>query len=101
MEDVKKYILATGDATTSLSAKTRTSRQLNLFKALTILDSAVMVSGAIVSGGSASDSLTFTLDPNNKTTGSPQGDVTRFGRNLMDMIQKNKKKERLGTKQDP
>jgi thermitase len=37
-EEVKKYILATGDSTSSLVGKTKTSRQLNLFKALTILE---------------------------------------------------------------
>jgi thermitase len=36
--EIKKYILATGDTSQSLVAKTKTSRQLNLFKALTILD---------------------------------------------------------------
>lgn len=37
-EEVKKYILATGDSSSSLTNKTKTSRQLNLFKALTILE---------------------------------------------------------------
>ncbi|HWU43623.1 MAG TPA: S8 family peptidase, partial [Bdellovibrio sp.] len=44
-EDVKKYILSTGDAQTQLASKTRTSRQLNLYKALTILDQGVAASG--------------------------------------------------------
>lgn len=37
-QEVKKYILATGETSDSLISKTKTSRQLNLFKALTILD---------------------------------------------------------------
>ncbi|MGZ3691396.1 MAG: S8 family peptidase [Pseudobdellovibrio sp.] len=44
-EEVKKYILATGDNYSSLNGKTRTSRQLNLFKALTILGSETSMSG--------------------------------------------------------
>lgn len=97
VEDVKKYILATGDATTSLASKTRTSRQLNLFKALTILDSGVSASGVVTA-----DNLSYPSDPSLKRSG--QGDVTRFGKNLMDAIQKNQPKtppkERLGAKPD-
>ena len=37
-EEIKKYILATGESSLSLTNKTKTSRQLNLFKALTILE---------------------------------------------------------------
>lgn len=37
-EEVKKFILATGDSSPSLIAKTKTSRQLNLFKSLTLLE---------------------------------------------------------------
>lgn len=45
MTEVKKYILSTGDSQSSLMAKTRTARQLNLFKALTMLDSSVSANG--------------------------------------------------------
>ncbi|MBY0452198.1 MAG: S8 family serine peptidase, partial [Bdellovibrionaceae bacterium] len=47
-EEIKKYILATGDTASSLVAKTRTSRQLNLFKSLTILGSETGFSGTAV-----------------------------------------------------
>jgi len=43
--EVKKYILATGDVEPSLIAKTRTSRQLNLFKSLAMMDSTVSITG--------------------------------------------------------
>lgn len=59
-EDVKKYILATGDSQSSLLAKCRTSKQLNLYKALTILDSGVGVSGLIAANGA--DMPKFTGD---------------------------------------
>lgn len=45
--DTKKYLLQTGDQKTNLAEKTRTSRQLNLFKALTVLDSDLTLGGAI------------------------------------------------------
>lgn len=45
--DIKKYILGTGDTANSLLTKTRTSRQLNLFKSLTILDSDTGFSGIV------------------------------------------------------
>lgn len=45
--EIKKYILATGDTANSLITKTRTSRQLNLFKSLTILDSDTGFSGVM------------------------------------------------------
>ncbi len=48
--DIKKYILATGDTATSLMTKTRTSRQLNLYKSLTILDSDTGFSGIVSAG---------------------------------------------------
>lgn len=44
--EIKNYILSTGDTSSSLIAKTKTSRQLNLFKALTILGSETGFSGS-------------------------------------------------------
>jgi subtilisin family serine protease len=45
--EVKKHILSTGDWVQNLAEKTKTSRQLNLHKALTVLDSNVTLSGQI------------------------------------------------------
>lgn len=44
-EEIKNYVLSTGDTSSSLIAKTRTARQLNLFKSLTILGGETAISG--------------------------------------------------------
>lgn len=97
-EQVKKYILSTGDATSSLATKTRTSRQLNLFKALTILDSGLGASGVAIAID-VKDS--FNSDGSRKKTAPDStAQVTSFGRSLMDAMEKEngkrKKNERLG-----
>lgn len=46
-DEVKKYILSTGDSNMSLLAKTRTSRQLNLFKSLTMMDANTAPTGIV------------------------------------------------------
>ena len=58
IDDVKKYILKTGDAMTSLAEKTRSSRKLNLYKALTTLDEDVGATGVMaVNTGNMKDQL--------------------------------------------
>lgn len=97
-EEVKKYILATGDISTSLIAKTRTARQLNLFKSLTILSGDSSVSGA-----SYVNSMQY-ANPENSEPKVTQEDrnVVRFGKSLLEAIgpasQQGKKKQtiRLG-----
>lgn len=97
-EDVKKYILSTGDAQPQLMAKTRTSRQLNLYKALTILDQGVAASGVIAPN--SANIPTFTADPNDNMTGDRTAtDISRFGHSLMNAID-HVKKEKIGTKQN-
>jgi thermitase len=81
-EDVKKYILATGDSEQSLLAKCKTSKQLNLFKALTVLDSGVGVSGVIaVNGGGLSK---FTVE--SATAGDPR-EISSFGKALLQTLE--------------
>lgn len=85
-EDVKKYILATGDSQSSLLAKCRTSKQLNLYKALTVLDSGVGVSGIIAAN--ATDMNKFTADPQaslqgTRTPGTDTRGISSFGKALM------------------
>ena len=92
--DLKKHILATGDANPSLLAKTRTSRQLNLYKCLTVLDQNVGVSGIIISDSSQVDT-TSGSDPNNQPLGSSVKEMNQFGRGLQKLL-KNAGKERLG-----
>ncbi len=101
-EDVKKYILATGDAQTQLAAKTRTSRQLNLYKALTILDQGVSASGGVALNP---QNIKFTVDPNEKSAKNDDGvdattkEMTHFGKSLIDAITPKPRPSRLGTKQ--
>lgn len=109
-EDVKKYILATGDAQTQLASKTRTSRQLNLYKALTILDSGISVSGVSV----VNTQKQFTLETKKGNKGSSNDpadegidtsarEMSVFGRSLINAIGNDNKNRpaRLGTKQSP
>ncbi|MFM6929532.1 MAG: S8 family peptidase [Bdellovibrio sp.] len=94
-EDVKKYILSTGDAQTQLAAKTRTSRQLNLYKALTILDQGVSASGIMTVNVDSMKKLG--ADPNEAPAGRAANEVSAFGRSLIDAIGKSSK-TRVGTK---
>jgi subtilisin family serine protease len=86
-EETKKYILATGDSQQSLLAKTRTSRQLNLYKALTMIDSQITVNGSrdmggagpVTSSGGINTDDSQALDADNRR-------ITSFGRTIMDSL---------------
>lgn len=95
-DEVKKYIVSTGDPFTSLAQKTRTSRALNLFKALTILDSGVAANG-VITRGTANDSFV----PGQKENKSPTAtsEVTAFGKSLLDAVNPKPKFNRVGEKQ--
>tara|TARA_B110001454_G_scaffold219202_1_gene251973 strand:+ start:60488 stop:61855 length:1368 start_codon:yes stop_codon:yes gene_type:complete len=93
-DDIKKYILSTGDASPTLALKTRTSRSLNLFKALTILDQGMSANGVMVSGP-VHDEFSTTTKGNRELTQNP------FGKSLMEAVQKsNTPTKRLGDKKD-
>ena len=96
--DVKKYILSTGDVLPSLADKTKTSRKLNLYKALTILDQDLTASGVRAVNDSKVKMLSSKQD---EATSSIQS-TAQFGHNLLDALEKEKdkslKKERLGSK---
>lgn len=105
-EEVKKFILATGDSSQSLANKTRTARQLNLFKSLTILEKTTGISGikfldtmdrSVFSSGNTAQGNDPNVD-NKKQVDQMAG----FGQDLLRVMgQKNKKPkqpERLGTK---
>lgn len=83
-EEIKKYILSTGSSESSLLAKCRTSKQLNLFKALTMLDSGVGVSGIVAANG---------LDLKKFTVESPAAikdnrlAISGFGKALMENLE--------------
>jgi len=98
-EDVKKYILATGDVDKGLLTKTKTSRKLNLFKALTVLDQGTTASG--VKALNPVDN-NFTSDPNipkSENAEINQG-FSKFGKSLLDALEKEKKIPRMGTQQE-
>lgn len=91
-DDIKKYILSTGDASPTLAQKTRTSRSLNLFKALTVLDQGMSANGVMVSGP-VHEVFTTTKSASKDLSSNP------FGKNLMDAVQKsNGNTKRLGDK---
>jgi subtilisin family serine protease len=93
-EEVKKYILATGDSQQSLLAKTRTSRQLNLFKALTMMDSQLALSGVatapsdfvVTSGGVAEK-----RGQNTDAVDDASRGIATFGKSLMKSLQAEEK----------
>lgn len=101
--EIKKYILATGDSYSSLVAKTRTSRQLNLFKSLTILGGETNISGAQKS--KVNDEFLSDPEKNSSINQDPSlrsvSNATQFGKSLIEAIKNNpeeKKKNRLGEK---
>lgn len=86
-EETKKYVLNTGDSQSSLLAKTRTSRQLNLFKALTMMDSTAVASGLVASNlppANQIDEALPALDEANRG-------IATFGRSLMRSLQAEEK----------
>lgn len=93
--EVKNYILSTGDTSSSLVAKTKTSRQLNLFKALTILGSETGVSGT----AKAQVQDSFSSDPNQREPGSDPNleinSVAQFGQELLNNLEPKKRKPGL------
>ncbi|MFN3454666.1 MAG: S8 family peptidase [Pseudobdellovibrio sp.] len=109
-DEIKKFILATGDSSETLANKTRTSRQLNLFKALTILENSTTASGLKIKDiqdKSAFSAKTLdSIDPNDKN----QQEVNRlssFGHDLIKALGSGKRElkksnsPRLGSKEDP
>jgi thermitase len=101
--DVRKYILSTGDALASLADKTKTSRKLNLYKALTVLDQDLTASGVRASN---SGNIRVLSEAQTETTSSLNS-TAQFGKSLIEALQKAEeealpagsgKKERLGSK---
>ncbi len=95
--EIKKYILATGDSSASLMAKTKTSRQLNLYKALTILDAASKdFSGAdsVLIGVYTNDKKIKT-DPNLKSNQNKNlKEVANFGKDFMKILGANERRKK-------
>jgi subtilisin family serine protease len=90
--EVKNYVLSTGDTASTLAAKTKTSRQLNLFKSLTILGSETGFSGSAITN--VADK--FTSDPGQRFKGGdpnlrPVSNVAEFGMQLKESLSGKKK----------
>jgi thermitase len=99
-DDVKKYILKTGDAMTSLADKTRSSRRLNLFKALTTLDQGVSATGIMAVNTDNLGESFSSGGPSNKKEPQPAkspADMKNFGKHLLQLIEK-PNSPRIGTK---
>lgn len=82
VDQVKKYVLSTGDSNPSLLAKTRTARRLNLYKALTMLDAGVSASG--VAAVNSNNDRNFTIDAEAEM--GQTGKIANFGKNLMNAL---------------
>ncbi len=84
---VKKYILRTGDNLDWLKSKTKTSKKLNVYRSLTMLDQGVGVSGVVAGNTSNSEANEFntTTERKNKNT-----NLKKFGQSLLKAIEEEK-----------
>jgi subtilisin family serine protease len=88
-EDVKKYLLATGDINMTLINKTGTSSKLNLYKALTVLDQGIGLTG--VKAANDMNLKPFALDSNQgHHLESPEGATSKFGKSLLNSLKTSK-----------
>ncbi len=88
--DVKKYILATGDSQKTLLAKTKTSKQLNLFKSLVMMDSTISLTGLKGSSSQIIPSSTGSFENGGNGGGSGEGSRRApgaSGNSLLDLNQ--------------
>lgn len=94
-EDTKKYLLATGDGEETLINKTKTARKLNLYKALTMLDSGIGVTG-IQAANITNETPLFSPESKlfnkggdeNSRTPSSGSSISIFGKSLLDAVEK-------------
>ncbi len=105
-EETKKYLISTGDGSETLVNKTGSSRKLNLYKALTMLDSGIGITGiqaANVNGSTpifSPESTLYKGDGNSNSSGerSPSSgqpgannadsNISAFGKSLLQAVQK-------------
>ena len=86
---VRKYILKTGDSLDWLKNKTRTSKKLNVFRSLTMLDQGVGVSGVVAANTSNQNSNVFTAPTSEE--GKRETNLSEFGKSLLKAMEKKKK----------
>jgi len=82
---VRKYILKTGDSLDWLKDKTRTSKKLNIYRTLTMLDQGVGASGIVANNTSSSDAEFF-ASPTEEKKGPSS--LQSFGENLLKAMEK-------------
>lgn len=98
-EDIKKYILSTGDNLASLSMKTKTSRKLNLYKSLAMIDQNTTLGGGKDATASnitfPSDQKEFQLESQRKLANFRENtqevhtqSVAMFGKSILKNLQK-------------
>jgi thermitase len=84
---VRKYILRTGDNLTWLKGKTQTSKKLNVYRALTMLDQGVGASGVVAANTASSDADVFNAPSDDKNAGA---NLSQFGQSLLKAMKKPK-----------
>lgn len=82
---VRKYILRTGDNLEWLRSKTSTSKKLNVYRALTMLDQGVGASG-VVAGNTGSDSSNVFAAPSDENKKSQS--IHDYGNDLLKALKK-------------
>ena len=84
---VKKYILRTGDNLDWLKSKTGTSKKLNVYRALTMLDQGVGASGVVAANTNEQDSEYFQAPSPSAPAQKKGTSLGGFGQSLMRAIQ--------------
>ncbi len=86
---IKKYVLRTGDNLEWLKSKTKTSKKLNVYRALTMLDQGVGVSGVVAGNTSNSEANEF----NSSNDENKKSNLKDFGQSLLKALEKEKDKK--------
>lgn len=84
---VRKYILKTGDSLAWLKSKTKTSKKLNVYRALTMLDQGVGASGVVATNTANAEANTFNAPNDDK---KKKSNLNQFGQSLLKAIKKKK-----------
>lgn len=97
---VAKYIKKTGDVIDSLKGKTRYKRQLNSYRALSILDQNVGASGVVADNLSNLPTESFSSDKFKYKNSNPNKSMRGFSTALLDKIRKGKRQVNSDRKPD-
>lgn len=97
-QQVKKYILKTGDYIPKLRELNGTSRRLNSYKALVTLDSDVSAMGTLATNTQHMNPLQFTAEGNGVFAAqgnSSFGSLSNFSKNLKNALEEKSQNKRL------